>query len=222
MDSVGDRKRTRTDTRERILIEASRLFSTHGYHATSTRQIAAAVGISQPSLFFHFPAKRSILDELCRFDVVPAVEGVESLVVSPGSPAAKMYALVFAETRRILQSPYDLRAHVGYEVLDDPELAEYREMGHRFDDMIRLLIRSAQESGQFATGDPWLAQQLVTGFVVRSGLFARAERVDPQRHPEESARLILRALLADPADLDTIAAEAEDLIPRYQGARDER
>jgi AcrR family transcriptional regulator len=47
-------------TRERILREASRLFATRGYYGSSTRDIAAAVGIQQPSLFHHFPHKQAI------------------------------------------------------------------------------------------------------------------------------------------------------------------
>src|SRR5581483_2006845 len=44
-------------TRERILYEASNLFAREGYHGTTTREIAAAVGVRQPSLFYHFPSK---------------------------------------------------------------------------------------------------------------------------------------------------------------------
>ena len=41
-----------SSTRERILLEASYLFSRWGYHNTTTRDIAVAVGIRQPSLCF--------------------------------------------------------------------------------------------------------------------------------------------------------------------------
>ena len=53
-----------TTTRERILTEASRLFAERGYDGTSTRQIADAVGIRQPSLFHHFASKQAIMEEL--------------------------------------------------------------------------------------------------------------------------------------------------------------
>ncbi|MFD8382255.1 TetR/AcrR family transcriptional regulator [Streptomyces sp. NPDC059679] len=47
--------KTTNSTRRRILTEAALLFRRHGYRGTSTRQIAEAVGIKQPSLFHHFP-----------------------------------------------------------------------------------------------------------------------------------------------------------------------
>ena len=51
-------------TRQQILVHAARLFGRHGYHGTTTREIADAVGIRQPSLFYHFSAKHVILSEL--------------------------------------------------------------------------------------------------------------------------------------------------------------
>jgi len=51
--------------REVILATALRLFSERGVQAVSTRQIAAAVGISQPSLYAHFPNKHALVSEVC-------------------------------------------------------------------------------------------------------------------------------------------------------------
>ena len=45
---------------EEILRAAADLFCRHGVQAVSTRQIAAAVGISQPSLYAHFQSVREI------------------------------------------------------------------------------------------------------------------------------------------------------------------
>ena len=64
---------SRWATRDRILLEASRLFATHGFRGASTRQIAEQVGIRQPSLFKHFGSKRAMLAELAVYDMdVPA------------------------------------------------------------------------------------------------------------------------------------------------------
>ena len=54
-----------TDRREHILDEAQRLFLGHGLEAVTTRQIAHAVGISQPSLYAHFANRDAIAVELC-------------------------------------------------------------------------------------------------------------------------------------------------------------
>lgn len=55
----------RPNRREEILAAALRLFSEHGVQAVSTRQIAAEVGISQPSLYAHFATRNDLIGEVC-------------------------------------------------------------------------------------------------------------------------------------------------------------
>ena len=59
-----DRRRV-PERRDQILREAQRLFLAHGLEQVTTRQIAGAVGISQPSLYAHFPTRDAIAVELC-------------------------------------------------------------------------------------------------------------------------------------------------------------
>ena len=53
-------------TRERILLEAARLFRHHGYAATTLREVADASGIKAGSIYYHFGSK----DEIDRKSVV--------------------------------------------------------------------------------------------------------------------------------------------------------
>lgn len=204
------------ETRENILIEASRLFARRGYHGTTTRAIAAAVGISQPSLFFHFATKKAIVERLCNLDMVPAVIRLEGLLVGDGAPAAKVFALMVGETRYIKESPYDLGAQLSYEVLNDPDLAPYRALAARFDEMVRILIRAGQKTGEFRDIDAWSVQQLVVGFFSRATLFS--SDLPPGVHdldPEAVAELVVRALLVDQDRLADIRDEAIDLVRAY-------
>lgn len=52
------------DRREEILAAALDLFSKHGFEATSIRQIASQVGISDPALYSHFKSKQEMLEDL--------------------------------------------------------------------------------------------------------------------------------------------------------------
>ena len=49
--------------RPRILREATRLFSQHGYAATSVREIATAAGCTKPALYYHFEGKERLFIE---------------------------------------------------------------------------------------------------------------------------------------------------------------
>ncbi len=56
--------RSKRNTRERILEAAIDLFAERGFHATSMRALAAAVGIQAASLYAHFPSKKAILQAI--------------------------------------------------------------------------------------------------------------------------------------------------------------
>ncbi|MFI5843924.1 TetR/AcrR family transcriptional regulator [Catenuloplanes sp. NPDC051500] len=51
----------RTDTRDRILQVALRLFADNGYAATSLQKIADELGVTKAALYFHFKTKEDIL-----------------------------------------------------------------------------------------------------------------------------------------------------------------
>ena len=52
------------DTKQKILLEALRLFSQRGYDAVGVEQIAAAVGIKAPSLYKHYKSKQDIFEAI--------------------------------------------------------------------------------------------------------------------------------------------------------------
>jgi len=51
-------------TRERILLEAARLFRHHGFAATTLREVADAAGVKAGSIYYHFESKEEILGEV--------------------------------------------------------------------------------------------------------------------------------------------------------------
>ncbi len=61
-------------TKEKITYQALALFSVQGYEAVTIRQIAAAVGIKESSIYNHFSSKKEILETivevaLARYDL---------------------------------------------------------------------------------------------------------------------------------------------------------
>jgi len=52
----------RTDTRNRLLSVALRLFASQGYATTSLQQIADELGVTKAALYFHFRTKEDILN----------------------------------------------------------------------------------------------------------------------------------------------------------------
>jgi len=62
--------------RERILQAALQLFSRQGYHATTTKEIAAASGVAEGLIFYYFGGKRELLRHVVRrFSFLETVRG---------------------------------------------------------------------------------------------------------------------------------------------------
>lgn len=70
-------------TRQRILEAARELFTQHGYHGTSTRKLAALVGITEGAIFRHFASKREILLALLQPNIA---QHLNAAGVPQGSP----------------------------------------------------------------------------------------------------------------------------------------
>lgn len=65
-----------TATRERILLEAARLFRHHGYAATTLREVADASGIKAGSIYYHFESKEQILGEVLDKGIQVVIDAV--------------------------------------------------------------------------------------------------------------------------------------------------
>jgi AcrR family transcriptional regulator len=52
--------------RQRILDQAQRLFTAHGYHGVSIRDIAQACGLSNAALYYHFGSKQNLYFEVLK------------------------------------------------------------------------------------------------------------------------------------------------------------
>jgi AcrR family transcriptional regulator len=68
----------RTNRRDMIIDEASRLFIEQGYAATSVRQIAEAVGCTEAALYYHFKdGKRELLQAVVERTIPDLLGAVE-------------------------------------------------------------------------------------------------------------------------------------------------
>ena len=78
------------ERREEILEHAQRLFAAHGVQSVSTRQIAEAVGISQPSLYAYFPGRSDLLDEVSSRAFAQLSASAEKALHGEGDPVEQM------------------------------------------------------------------------------------------------------------------------------------
>ncbi len=209
--------RRRGTSRERILVEASRLFAERGYHGTSTRDIAEVVGMRQPSIYSHFATKHLILAELLDADLVPAQSRIRAALALPGPVAPRLHAYLRVDVAAILALPYDVRGLYNDDVLRSPELAD--QAGRRAE-MHRLtcrLIGEGLDAGELVACGADFVQHAITGLLLEA---VRERGATPAPAPDgralDVADFVLRATLAVPADLDRVRAAGADLLDRIE------
>lgn len=90
-------------TQERILDKAAELFWKKGYAATTTREIAASLGIRQASLYHHVASKENLLCQLCVTSLERLLQEVQSAVNESNSPEGQIRLLVHAHLNTLLK-----------------------------------------------------------------------------------------------------------------------
>lgn len=202
--STGERS-----TRERILHEASNLFAHRGYHGTSTREIASAVGIRQPSLFHHFRSKVAILQALLASDLDEAVPHAEAVASADAPAGVRLYAYLRHDAGHLIGSPYNLSGLYTEEVMGDPDFAPWVEKRGRLHAAIERVIRDGVASGEFVDVSPRLVREAITGILVRT-LTVYSARVPTagEDFGDEIASLVLRSVLRNRRRLPATRREA--------------
>jgi AcrR family transcriptional regulator len=84
----------RPDAARRLMAAAVESFAARGYHATTTRDIATAAGMSPAALYVHFPAKSAVLFAISRSGHEHALSMVQTTMAEYDDPVAAMRALV--------------------------------------------------------------------------------------------------------------------------------
>jgi TetR/AcrR family transcriptional regulator len=198
----ADRRPRARPPEEEILFQAARLFGRQGVAATTTRQIAAAAGLRQPSLFHWFPTKDAIVEALLESSIGATLAYAERVAREPQPAALRLFRVLRFDARHLCASPYDLTA-----VVLSPEswVRRYERFWKRRDRLIEIvgeLIAAGMREGALVEIDRALATRIVFG--MDEGVltwFERGGHWSPDAVGDALAGLALRALLRDPKEL---------------------
>ncbi|HMG19124.1 MAG TPA: TetR/AcrR family transcriptional regulator [Gemmatimonadales bacterium] len=76
-------------TRQRLIRAALELFTTRGYHDTTTAQIAKKAGIAEGTIYRHFASKQHLVNELYRAAQRWAAKAIQERARDPGAGTAR-------------------------------------------------------------------------------------------------------------------------------------
>lgn len=186
------------DVERGLLTSAVRCFAANGYHATTTRDITAGVGLSPAALYVHFPSKELVLFEIIRVGHKRALACVQDPSIDAAANAAdRLRAIVSRYTA------WHARHHVAARV-SQYELAGLTaehydviiQLRHLTNEVFRGAVKRGIGDGAFAPVD---VNRIVRAMLSLSIDLVRWYRLDGSDPPEQLgefyADLALRILM---------------------------
>ncbi|SFQ49280.1 DNA-binding transcriptional regulator, AcrR family [Amycolatopsis arida] len=188
------------DAARRLMLAAVESFARRGYHATTTRDIASAAGMSPAALYVHFPSKAALLFAISRSGHEQSLALVADVAATEKHPPRAV--------RRVVEEfvAWHARRHtvarvVQYELAALPE-REYEivaDLRRRIERTVRDVIAAGVDSGHFAVRDVRTAARAVLSLGVDvARWYTDRSRTSPTELGRAYGELVLRMLGAEP------------------------
>lgn len=204
--------------REQVLEAAARLFTARGYAATSTREIAEAVGIRQASLYYYFAGKGEIVTELLSQTVRPTVEAVARIESLADGPETALYLLALTDVRTLARAPHNVGSL--YRAADVAQVDGFEEFNAARDELAGTYARLAAAIAGPELLDPIgatrLGQKLVHSVEEVIGIRTVGRLVDIDE-AVWIASSCLRLCGVDEARIEVAAKTADTLLDQLDG-----
>ena len=141
-------------TAQRLMDAAVDAFSDNGFHATSTRDIAARAKMSPAGVYVHFASKQDLLFQLCLRGHVQALGVVTTAREGAHAPPAQLVAIVSAFARWHAEQ-YRTARIVQYEFphLTPEHRDEILTLRKQIDAVVRDVLRAGVAAGDFDVPD---------------------------------------------------------------------
>lgn len=154
-------------TRAAIIRAAAAVFSRDGFHAGTTKEIAAEVGLSQPSLYYYVGSKEVLLNELVLEVIADMRAAVERSRQSSAEPG-ELLEVVMREVARTIAKDIQLFDVYWSERHRLPKsTAAQATAGEReFVGYIEDIVRQLQMKGDLQAGPPAVVAEAVIGMMM--------------------------------------------------------
>ena len=99
------------DQRREAIRAAAAVFAEKGFHGSSTKDIAARMGIKQGSLYYYFKSKQEALGEVCLYGIEDYVQRMDTIAGSDQPFEAKLLATVMSHLSSYRERNEALKVH---------------------------------------------------------------------------------------------------------------
>lgn len=171
------------------------MFWRHGYRGTSTRQIAEAVGVQQPSLFHFFASKRAIMEELLSISLDDTLVEVERHLNAEGSPAERLYRYIYGDLLAIHSGKVVLAGAHASDFVHEPGFEPWAAKLGELSRSLQEFVRQGVAAEEFLPTDPVVAEAMIAGVTISHiNLTTVDTGAEPSSLAAQGADFILRGL----------------------------
>jgi AcrR family transcriptional regulator len=141
-------------TARRVLAAAVVAFAARGYHATSTRDIAAQAGLSPAGVYVHFRSKEDLLHRISLIGTRHTHEAVRAADEAAGDPTARLRAVISVLATRAARYHTTGRV-IEYELgsLDKEHYAQIAALRREIEACVRRILDDGVRAGGFDVPD---------------------------------------------------------------------
>ncbi|RHW24756.1 TetR/AcrR family transcriptional regulator [Nocardioides immobilis] len=196
----GERSRG-DDARARLLDSAVNAFAERGYHATTTRDIASAAGMSPAAVYVHYRTKHDLLAQISLAGHEQTLALIQEAVASAPSPADQLARVVRQFAIHHARGNTGARV-VNYELssLEPGPAAEVRELRRAISAEIRALVERGVADGSFDCPQPRIAATAILSLGIDVARWYREDRTwSPEDLGDAYAAIALRIVGARPS-----------------------
>jgi AcrR family transcriptional regulator len=194
-------KLTATERREAILTKAIQLFADKGFRGTTTRELAAALGVSEPVIYQHFATKRDLYEAIIERQSKQVVD----LSPWPEAESGNDREVFLALGKRIwkwYEQDRTLNRLLFFSALEGHELSDlfFSRHARGFLEQVSGFIRRRIEAGAFRKVDADTLAMCFLGMVAHDAESVTVFHFDPKQGSRElvlsdMVELFLRGVL---------------------------
>ncbi len=196
----GERSRG-DNARARLLDSAVNAFAERGYHATTTRDIASAAGMSPAAVYVHYRTKQDLLAQISLAGHEQTLALIQEAVASAPAPADQLARVVQQFAIHHARGNTGARV-VNYELssLEPGPAAEVRELRRAISAEIRALVERGVADGSFDCPQPRIAATAILSLGIDVARWYREDRTwSPEDLGDAYAAIALRIVGARPS-----------------------
>lgn len=159
-------RRPAAETETAFVAAATQLFAERGYNGTSIADLAARLGLTTASLYYHVAGKQDLLLRVLQTGMAQFLDRLEHIAEEEKDPGRKLRRAVENHLSFVLNNTDAVAVFLRERrFLESPFKEQYEERVNRYDFLFTQIVRDGMAAGYIAQADPNLTRLAILGMI---------------------------------------------------------